>query len=297
MIDPKLLNVLVAIHKTRSVTRAAEQVGVSQPAMSLSLRKLREVFADPLFVKAGKVLVPTDRAEEIVADSKRVLGLLEDIAEHRASFDPNRDELSLNIEASEFTHETLLPPLMAEVARTAPRTSVTVRPLDYPRLTEALEEGMLDFAILPRHLAPDAMKMRKLFSENFVCLVRRGHALTRTKCDMRALAAQRHVRVAPVLSQGRSPADNAFKNAGLVREVALSVTSYACVPEIIAQTDLVAFYPCSMVNGLDNRFIILKSPVHTRSIEMSLVWHPRKHEALSHQWARRILVKAAGAAL
>ncbi len=295
MVDPRLLRILIVISEERSVTRAAERLNVSQPALSTSLRRLREEFGDPLFVRAGKELVPTDRAVTVLDQAKEIMQRLQAISQASAPFDPGTDSLSLNIEASEYTHQTVLPRLMSIIARDAPLTRINMRPLDYGRLGIALENGTLDFAILPEHLAPKSLKMRKLFDEEFVCLMRRGHPLAQNALSATELASYPHIRVAPVLTQGQSPVDAAFKRAGLSREIALSVTSYASVPQIVASTDLVAFFPASMVDGLDHRFVVLSSPFHAGRTTMSLIWHPRKHDSLAHRWARQTLAKAAQA--
>ncbi len=293
MIDPRLLNILIVISEECSVTRAAERLNVSQPALSTSLRRLREEFDDPLFVRAGKKLVPTDRAVAILDQAKQIMHSLHTISQSAAPFSPGTDTLTLNIEASEYTHQTILPRLMSVIAQEAPLTRINMRPLNYERLNAVLEDGTLDFAILPEHLAPKSMKMRKLFDEEFVCLMRRGHPLSDNQLTEKELASYQHIRVAPVLTQGQSPVDAAFKRAGHVRDIALSVTSYASVPQIVASTDLVAFFPSSMVGELDERFAVLPSPFHSRRTTMSLIWHPRKHSSPPHQWARQTLVKAA----
>ena len=131
MTDFRLLNILIVIAEERSVTRAAERMNVSQPALSTSLRRLREMIGDPLFVRAGKELVLTDRAQSVLEKAKQITLMLEAITAGNRSFNPTSDSLVLNIEASEYTHSTILPRLMPIVIQEAPHTQINVRPIDF----------------------------------------------------------------------------------------------------------------------------------------------------------------------
>ncbi|MEO1264735.1 MAG: LysR substrate-binding domain-containing protein [Pseudomonadota bacterium] len=161
---------------------------------------------------------------------------------------------------------------------------------------QALASGALDFAILPSSLAPEGLNARRLFEERFVCLLRRGHPAATEPLTKRALAELRHIRVAPALTRGRSPADAVFDASKLKRDIALTVPSYQIVPPIIAGTDLVSFFPARWASSLDDRFVTRKSPIHIQPTTLSLVWHPVRQTTSSHAWARQVFATAAKAA-
>lgn len=292
MIDRRHLEAFTVLMKDKSVTRAAERLNISQPAMSATLRQLRDRFGDPLFVRVGRELSPTDRAHDILKTVNQISGLLASIDRDVVAFDPKTDPLSLRIQASDHTHALLLSNIMAAALQEAPMTDVSIRPLAYEQLEHALEEDELDFAILPDFLAPPSMQMRKIFEESFVCLMRRDHALARKSVTVEMLSGCQHIRVAPVLVQGKNRLDRAFDTAGLRRDVKLTVPNYHAVPDVVASTDLISFYPASMAKLLDGRFAIKPSPVHLDPFAMSLIWHPRKQTSTSHKWARDFLVRA-----
>ena len=292
MFDRRNMTAFTTLMQELSVTRAAAKLNISQPAMSATLRKLRETLGDPLFVKVGRSLCPTDRAVEIQNIVSQISGLLDTIDRDTISFDAKVDKISLRLQASDHTHSILLSNVMAALLTDAPQADLTIRPLAYDRLVHDLEDDLLDFAILPDFLAPPAMQMRKIFEESFVCIMRKDHPAARAKLTVDALSKCRHVRVAPVLIQGQNRLDDAFNKVGLVRDVKLTVANYTAVPDVVAATDLISFFPSSLARFLDDRFAVTPSPVHLAPYTMSLVWHPRKQTSASHKWARDFLIRA-----
>ena len=290
MIDRRALQTLVLLAEEGSVTRAAERLHATQPAMSASLRRLRETFGDPLLVRAGKRLVTTERADEILAKARAILELLEDLEQESAPFDPAVDALELRIEASDFTHRVLLAGVMRLLPEQAPRTRLSLRSLDFEGLERALTEGELDFAILPDFLAPVSMQARGLFEEDFVCLMRRGHPLDDAPLTGDAFSACPQVRVSP---RPDARIDRVGAALGRSRDVRLTVSGYAAVPDVVAATDLIAIYPRGLGASLGEAFSLHELPFALEPISMSLVWHPRKQTSRAHRWARDFLARAA----
>ena len=293
MLDIRLLKALVTVAEERSVTRAARRLHVTQPAMSANLRKLRTVFRDPLFVRSGSGLAATERAEEILVEAREILDRIEALRRATLSFDPTVDELELRIAASDFTHAVLLPSIMRRLETEAPETRLIMEPLSLDRLAPSLEDGSLDFAILPAFLAPAALKMRKLFEEDFVCVMREGHPLDRPPLTKKSLAACGHLRVSPAAAERRSRVDRVFEAQNQIRDVRLTVTGYNAVPAVLAATDLVSLFPRGMASRLGEGFALHELPFRLEPISMSLIWHPRKHTGRAHSWARQFLARAA----
>ncbi len=293
MIEPRLLQVFVVLAETQSVSKAAETLGVSQPALSASLRKLRTALDDPLFVRSGRSLAMTDRGRALAEKAQTVLEQLDALTEREPAFDPKTDPLVLKIAASDFTLGSILPTIVAELTAAAPRTRLEFRPLELNALEQTLASGALDLAVLPTALVPENLKVRRLFEERFVCLLRRDHPAASKPLTKPALAELRHIRVAPAMTRSGSPVDAAFQAAKLRRDIALTVPNYQLVPPLIAQSDLVSFFPFRWAETLDKRFVTRKSPIHLKPTQLSLVWHPARQLAPPHAWARQFLAQAA----
>jgi len=293
MIESRLLRALVVLFEVRSVTQAADRLHITQPAMSAALRRLREAFGDPLFVRAASGLVPTERAEEAVQQAREILMRMEALEQSVAEFDPLTDPLELHLAASDFVHSSILPRTMQMLLAEAPFTNLRVQSLALENLEQSLENGALDFAVLPEFLAPQGARMRKLFEEEFVYLMRRQHPMSKAALTMEKLARCDHLGVRPVIPNRTGRVDQAFAQRGLVRTIRLTTSGYSAVADIIADTDMVALYPRSWAVRLGDAFIRKEPPFELEATSMCLIWHDRKQTSRSHAWARDFLARAA----
>jgi len=291
MLEIRLLHALIVLAEERSVTSAAQRLSVSQPAMSTTLRRLREIFKDPLFVRASSGLIPTDAADNILKQAREIVGLAEALEVEQTPFCQKTDKLELRISASDFALSSVLPALIANLQKDAPFTTVKVTPLDLDTIEQLLEAGTLDFAVLPDFLAPENMQTRRLFEADFVYLMRDGHQLLQETVTLGTLSECEHLRVAPGRTFGSNRIDKLFKEAGFARNIRLTVSNYSSAFDVVRNTDLVMLAPRNVINGLGHGFSTCEPPFRLDPILMSLIWHSKRQNSKAHSWARDYLAQ------
>lgn len=228
-IDLNLLVALEALISERHVTRAADRVGLSQPAMSSALGRLRHIFKDDLLVRTARGMQPTPRALELMQPLGRVLRQVERVLEGDPGFDPAASRRAFRLRLSDLLAFLLLPGLLERLKHEAPQVALDVVHLPPARTVEALENDEIDLAV-SMGLAPSgAIRSAVLFADRMVCVMRRGHRLARRKLTLDAFLAERHVKTS------MSPADlrfvdDALKKMRRERDVALNLPHWHVVP-------------------------------------------------------------------
>ncbi|GAB4202130.1 MAG: LysR family transcriptional regulator [Sandaracinaceae bacterium] len=283
-----LLRVFDQLHRERHLSRAARQLGLSQPATSRALARLREVFGDPLFVRAPRGILPTPRAEQLAPEVRELLQRASALV-RPPDLDPRTLARDFVIAGVDFLEGDLLPRLARVLADEAPRAALTSRPLGAD-VGEALASGRVDLAIgVPSTLPPDAMTTH-LFDDAFVCVVRDGHPSVRRTLSLTRFAALSHVLISPRGEPG-SPVDTALEAQGLRRRIAVRTHTFLSAPLIVAQTDLVLTGPrrvlVPMAAALGLR--LLPPPLPLRSFPVHMAWHPRVQNDPVHAWLRGLV--------
>lgn len=292
-LDVQLLLALDALLRERQVTRAAQRLGLTQSAMSHALRRLREVFADPLFVRTPRGVLPTPRAAQLAEPLARVLAELERLAAHPAAFDPARLQRRMALVTSEYVDVVLLPQLLAQLVHKAPLLDLEIRGASF-ELESALEEGRVDVAlgIFPQ-LSPRVMQQR-LFDDRLVCLLRRGHPAARRRLSLQRFAELPHVQIAPRGAPG-GPVDEALSRLGRQRRVAVRIGSFLSALQLVARSDLVLTAPERLVHALlgELPLRVLEPPLELPRFAIYQVWHERRQEDPAHAWLRGALAALA----
>lgn len=286
-VDLNLLKVFAALAEQRSVTRAAESLGLSQPATSAALARLRRLLSDPLFVKSGAEMRPTPRAAQLAAPVRQILTVLRDEVLSAQSFDPATTRRSFTVLTPDIGELHFLPPLLARLTRDAPMA--TLRSLSMPRhaAAEALESGVADLAIgyFP-DLARAGFFQQRLFRNEHVCIVRRDHPRIGRTLTLRQFLAASHAVVRP---DGREHVFEQFLQArGWQRRVQLEVAHFMSLLPVISTSDLIATVPRDLaemcVRFGDIR--VVDTPMKTPVIEVRQSWHQRFHKDAAHAWLR-----------
>jgi DNA-binding transcriptional LysR family regulator len=288
-VDLNLLVALDALLTERNVTRAAKRLHLSQPAVSARLRRLRAVFRDPLLVPAQRGMVPTQRALDLRTPLREALETVLAVVAERAPFEPARAELIINIAASDYVQCALLRPLLAALRSTAPQLRLAWRQLNVPGLVDQMERMEVDLAIMTIHTAPPQLRSRPLFSERYVFIARRGHPRLRRALDLDTFVGLEHVVVSPRGGGFSGPTDAVLQARRRSRRVALSVPSFLIVPEIVAQSDLVAVVPERLVRGRADKLLVRDPPLPVPGFTMGMVWHERTTTHPAHRWLRDTL--------
>jgi len=286
--DLNLLVALEALLAERNVTRAAARLHLSQPALSAQLRRLREIFGDPLFVPARRGVIPTQRALELHAPLREALKALRRVVAERLHFDPSTVEFSVAIAASDYAQCALLERIV-EIQREAPKLRLSWRQLYVPELVGQMERGDVDLAVMTPNTAPKQLLTRTLFDERYVVIARHAHPVVQGSIDIDQLCALTHVVVSPRGGGFGGPADAALNAIGRERRVSLSAASFLIVPELITRSDQVALVPERLVRGKSHDLQILEPPIEVTGFSMGLVWHERTDVEPAQVWLRNRL--------
>lgn len=297
-IDLNLLIVLDALLEEHHVTRAAERVGLSQPAMSRSLGRLRKLLDDPLLVRAGQKQVLTPRGHALSAPLKKLLQGVGELMAPLASFDASVANRTFVIATGEYAQIVLAPTLLEIVRQAAPEVRIAFTPMGRQAGIEALAAGAVDLAIAPRIPLPSGLFRQALFRDPYVCMTKAVHderAPDRTLSLSRYVELE-HVVVAP--NGGRTTAvDQALARVGLERRI-VTWTSYFGVAHLLAQRHgVVATIQSRIAQALRGRgdisffaLLIALSPFVPHQI-----WHERAHKDAANRWLREMVSTAARA--
>jgi len=241
-LDLNLLVVFDQLRVERRVSKVAENLGLSQPAVSNSLAKLRKLFGDELFLRTPKGMEPTPYADQLAESVGYALAMIHSGVNQRTSFDPKSATRSFTIGMTDIGEIYFLPRLMQELARTAPGISVSTVHNTAINLKDEMEGGHVDLAVglLPQLAA--GFVRRRLFRQRYVCAFRKGHALDKGRITLREFTAAEHL-VVVAAGTGHGKADELMERAGITRRVKLRVPHFIAVGQLLRDSDLVATLP------------------------------------------------------
>jgi DNA-binding transcriptional LysR family regulator len=288
-IDLNLLVALEALLSERSVTRAAQRLSLSQPAMSAALARLRTLFNDPLLLRTARGMLPTARGVELAAPVKQVLDEIGRIVRQAEAFDPARAEVTFTITASDYVEFTILPRLVDHVEARAPGCRLAVRPISFATLPDQFERGEVDLAVVSAANAPENTRLRPLYSERFVCAVRRGHPRAAKQITLDEFCALEHVLISPSGGAFVAQTDAALAALGRSRSVRLSIPHFLLIPEILARSDMMAVLPERLARAHFDRLQIMEVPFELPPFTIAQVWHERTHRDPARAWLRQAL--------
>ena len=285
-INLNLLVALDAVLEVGSVTAAARQVGVTQSAMSHSLRQLRELVGDPLLVRGPGGLVPTPRAESLRAPLRRALLDLQHALRDAPSFDPATAHRRFRLGAGDHIAYTVLPSLL-ERSTDTPGLDFDVLPIRQTGV-EDLATGELDLVIGAYVPPAPGLRRELLFTDDFVCLVRRDHPVVRRRLTLRQFVRLPHVLISPT-GTGTSPVDEQLAAMGMQRRVALRIRYFLAAPLVVARSELVLTAPRRLGELFARNFDVelYEPPLEIQSFAVEQLWHERYESDPGHQWLRQ----------
>ena len=293
-IDLNLLGTLHALLEERSVTRAAKKLGLSQPAVSNALARLRELFADPLLVRSRARMTPTPRALELWPLLRTALAAIDQVVSRPVPFLPQTATQRFTCAATDYVEMVLLPAVTRRVCAAAPKVTLDVRPIGETSPLVDLSAGTVDVALGVFIDVPAGYHRQPLFEERFRCIVRRGHPILRERTlSLARYAALSHLLVAPRRT-GPAAVDNALAQHGLSRHIALYVSHFLVAPLVIAETDLIVTLPERVALLFADRLdlALVKPPVPLSTFPLSQLWHERTHDSAPHRWLREQIAAA-----
>jgi DNA-binding transcriptional LysR family regulator len=290
--DLNLLIVFDAVMQDRSVTRAGSRIGLSQPAMSHALNRLRHMLKDDLFVRTPDGMVPTPRAEMLAQPLRNALSEMQ-LALEPVAFDPAKADRHFTLAVNNYAAVVLAPPLVAAVTAAAPSVRLDLRPSGTLDLFQQMDRGDLDL-VLGRDDDPvERFARTDLLEDPFVMVMRRGHPAIRRKLSPAAFAALPHLEIS---SSGEDTGfiDRWLAKNGCQRHIALRAP-YLSAASVLVQSDFVA----TLSRRIAQEFVrnhpleIRQPPYESPRVRTTMLWHRRLDRHPAHHWLREIIVSLA----
>ena len=290
--DLNLLIVFDAVMQERSVTRAGGRIGLSQPAMSHALNRLRYMLKDELFIRTPDGMVPTPRAEILALPLRNALSEMQ-LALEPTSFVPTASDRSFAIAVNNYAAVVLAPPLVAAVLAAAPAVRLDLRPSGTLDVVDRLDRGDLDLAIGGVVSPGERFAATELLDDPFVMVMRRGHPASRRKLSTAAFAKLPHLEIS---SSGDDTGfiDRWLAEHGLARRVALRAP-YLSAASILVQSDLVATLSRRIAQEFvrNHELQLRQPPYDSPRVRTIMLWHRRLDRHPAHVWLRDLILSAA----
>lgn len=299
-VDLNLLVYLDVLLRECNVTRAAEELSISQPAMSNSLRRLRDLFGDPILVRTSEGMTPTDRAIELQPLVRTVLAAAEQAILPKTDFDPAASRRIFRIMASDYTEATLVPALLSRLRKKAPKIRLDIMtPSDVS--FHDVERGKVDLVINRFDTLPQSFHQVRLWDDSFSCVVSAQNAIIKN-WNLESYLKAKHVWVSKTgmgVGVGMSTddvqrlgwVDDALHKIDVKRDIALFTRHYQAALRLAEQDDLVVTLPSMAARQLDNNpnVKILEPPFNIPRMRLKMVWSPLLQHDPGHRWIRQLI--------
>lgn len=296
-IDLNLLLVFEALMSERNVTRAAKRLGLSQPAMSNALTRLRRTFDDPLFLRTTAGMTPTPLAQSLSGPVSGALAQLRDVLEEKREFDPAASEQVFHLLTNDYVEILLLPRLLQTLSEHSSRVRLRLhrpRTLFEPPSASALTDSFdLAIGFYADTLTLDSsIRSEKLWEEKNVCITGERHPTVRGKITLRQYAEAARVAVF-YKDQGPGVIDTLLAQKGYHRQAVIQVPHFASIPFAVADTELIAAVPERLAAKFCGqlKLQVLPLPFNLPPFRMTLLWHERFHNDPAHQWLRGLILE------
>jgi len=290
-LDVRLMRILLVLLNENSVSRAAHILGQTQPTISAALKRLREMSGDPLLVRSGSHLVPTERALELRRVVARALDDIDASFAGPSAFDPTTTERRFYILAANSLGPLLLPRFLSRLAEAAPHATVDVcaTPAE-GEMIERFGRGELDLAIVNDPLQPEVLRIAPLLSTDIVCLVGRGHPLARVEwVGLDEYLMFDHVtptRLGPI-----GPIDSKLNALGRERRVAFWAHEFGVIPFVLLENRLVFTTGRHFAEHLASilPLVVVRAPPEFGQMKFHMLWHERQHRSPANRWLRDLV--------
>ena len=291
-IDLNLLVVFNRLLAERSVSRVADKLGLSQPAVSNALARLRKLTGDPLFLRTSQGMEPTPFAQQMAAPIVQALGMIHGAVNQRSWFEAATARRAFTVGMTDIGEIYFLPKLMETLARDAPGVSMSTVRNAAVNLRDEMEAGHIDLAIglLPQLKA--GFYQRLLFRQRYVCMFRQGHALDKRRLSLAEFSSAQHVVVVSE-GTGHGKVDELLARAGVARKVVLTVPHFVAVGHILQHSDMVATVPERLAQALVGPFGLacVKHPAPLPEIAIKLFWHAKYQKDPANEWLRNLVFR------
>jgi DNA-binding transcriptional LysR family regulator len=291
-IDLNLLVVFNQLLVERRVSKVADNLGLSQPAVSNALARLRRLTGDTLFLRTTGGMEPTPFAQQLAEPIAYALGTIHSAVNQRTSFDPMTARRGFTVGMTDIGEIYFLPSLMDELAKVAPNVTMSTLRNTSVNLRDEMEAGHIDLAIglLPQLKA--GFFQRRLFRQRYVCMFRKGHRLDKRKVSLAEFSSAHHV---VVVSQGtgHGKVDELLERSGVARSVLLTVPHFVAVGHILQHSEMVATVPERLAQALVGPFGLsyVSHPATLPEIAINMFWHAKYHKDPANEWLRDLIFR------
>jgi DNA-binding transcriptional LysR family regulator len=274
----------------RRVSKVAENLGLTQPAVSNTLAKLRRQFGDDLFVRTPSGMMPTPFAEQLAEPIGYALGMIHSGLNQHSHFEPKTARRAVTIGMTDIGEIVFLPELVERLRQEAPGITLNTVRTTATTLREDMESGRVDLAIglLPGLKA--GFFQRRLFRQRYVCLFRKGHPLDRKRFTLTDFKQAEHLTIVSA-GTGHGKVDELIRRAGVERTVRLTVPHFVSLGHILHRSDMVATVTERLAQSLQEPFELTyrPHPVALPDVAINLFWHAKMHRSPLHQWLRGLV--------
>jgi len=287
--DLHLLLCFDALASTGSVSQAAHRMGITQPAMSNVLARLRERYADLLFVKTRNGMSPTPKALDLIEPIRRAIDQVGQVLAPAGSFDPRTCKARLTVTATDYVEFVLMPHLVQSLEKQAPGVELEIRVANRQMASQWLSRGEIDFRIGWVRRPPAELRFKKLYTDRFVCLVRTRHPVIRNELSVDDYCTLRHVRTAVHNMPETGPTiDEAVATVGRTLRIGVVSHDFLSLPFLVAKSDLIATLPERLAKPFVRTLPlkILPPPIKLPELAITLFWHERSQRSPLHRWFR-----------
>jgi DNA-binding transcriptional LysR family regulator len=293
--DLNLLFVFEALWRDRSVTVAAERLGLTQAAVSGSLKRLREEYGDKMFTLASRRMQPTPLAEELAPQLLDALAMVSKTRAEHGRFDPSTARRMFTIRTRDIGEAVCFPRILAALGQSAP--GLRLRPLfrSIPETMSGMAAGQIDFALGFLPSLKTGIHSRLLFKQHYVCVMREGHPLADVEVTAKQFAESEHLLVEHSGS-GHAVLEQALVDAGVRNRIKVRQPQYLAAPHFVIGSDLLWSVPAVLAETLrpHYRLLIKPHPLPLPEFEIALYWHDRYHRDPANKWLRDFVVEQFG---
>lgn len=289
-LDFRLLSVFDAVYEHRSFSLAAQQMAMTQPAVSQAMARMRRWIGDPLFVRAVGGLTPTPHGEALIGPVREILETFRGRIAVGSGFDPLRSEREFTIVASDLGALNFLPALLARFDAVAPYVRLRMVPLEAGGVAACLESARADLAVGAFPRMPGGIFRQRLFEDDFLCVMRKGHPLSGGGLGIDAYVGAAH---ALVVTGGTGHAFNSLVEQAIAATVPASrirvrLPSFSAAAFLVADSDLLLTLPARAARRFarDLGLVMVQPPLPFRRLEISQYWHERSRHDPGHVWLR-----------
>jgi DNA-binding transcriptional LysR family regulator len=288
-VDLQLLVALDVLLQELHVTRAARSLGLSQPAMSHMLARLRGLFGDPLLVRTTSGLAPTARALELREPVRDALRHVRMVFDAGTAFDPQTSLESFVVRMGDMNEFLVLPSVARELEKSAPGISLEIRHLPPLETVRALDADEIHFAVSTGLVHPKSIRSVELLEDEMVCIMRSDHPAASHPLTLKRFLALKHIRIVQTASDTRFVDEHLSREPR--RQVALSIPHWLAAPALVESTDLVTAISGRMARSVNThgRFAVRPLPVGPKSFSWRLYWHSRYDAHAAHKWMRELV--------